>query len=88
MTRHAARRAQQRAIPPMAIDLLLRFGRSEKAGDGCTRVYLDKTSHRRLRAYAGRLASHLHDYLGIYAVVAGDQHVVTVAHRIERIRRN
>lgn len=88
MTRHASRRAQQRSIPPLALELLLRFGRSEKAGDGCTRVYLDKSAHRRLKAFAGPIAPHLQAHLDIVAVLSGEETVVTVAHRLERVRRS
>lgn len=88
MSRHAERRARQRAISPLAIDLILRPGRSEKAGDGCTKGFLDKASYRQLEAYAGPIAAHLKDYLGIHSVVSSDLHRVTVAHRLDRIHRS
>ena len=88
MTQHAARRAQQRAIPPMAVDLLLQFGRTEPAGDGCIKVFLDKSAHKRLKAYAGPMAKHLQAHLDIYAVLSDEQHVITVAHRLDRVRRD
>jgi hypothetical protein len=87
MTRHATLRSQQRAIPPMALDLLLQFGCIEPAGDGCTKVYLDKRARKRLDAYAGAIAHHLRDHLDIYAVVSTDQVVVTVGHRTDRVHR-
>lgn len=88
MTRHAQQRTQQRAIPQLAVDLLLQFGRSEPAGDGATKYFFDKKSHRRVFAYAGSMSNVLEPHLDIYAVVSPDQRLITVAHRIERIRRN
>lgn len=88
MTKHAESRSQQRSIPPIALDLLLQFGRRERAGDGACRVYLDKTARKRLQAYAGPLVSALDTHLNIYAIVANDERVITVAHRLGRMQRN
>lgn len=88
ITKHAQCRSQQRGIPPIAVDLLLQFGRREKAGDGACRVFLDKGARKRLRAYAGPLVNALDTHLNIYAIVASDERVITVAHRLERLQRN
>lgn len=88
MSRHAAIRSQQRAIPLLLIDLLLQFGASEKAGDGASKRYFDKAARRRLRAYAGALWSLFEQHLDLYIVVAEDDTVITVAHRLDRIRRD
>ena len=88
MSQHAARRVQQRCIPPLVIDLLLEFGASEPAGDGTTKMYFDKAARKRLKAYAGPVASLLEQHLDVYAVVAADTKLVTVAHRNERIQRH
>lgn len=88
LTRHAAHRSQQRAIPPMLIDLLVQFGTCVPAGDGATKVFFDKADRRRLQAYAGPLARLLDEHLDVCAVVASNGQVVTVAHRTERIRRH
>jgi len=87
-TRHAQVRAQQRAIAPMVIDLLLQFGKTERAGDGTNKYYFDKSARRRVQAYAGPLAAMLDQHLDVYAVVSSDSKVITVAHRTERIKRN
>ncbi len=84
MTKHAQVRSQQRAIPPMLIDLLLQFGASERAGTGVSKVFFDKTSRRRVKAYAGPLASLLEDHLDVYAVVNDDQTIITTGHRTVR----
>ena len=88
MSKHACVRSQQRAIPPMLVDLLLQFGASENAGDGASKIFFDKSSRRRLKAYAGPLSSVLEQHLDLYAVVSADDTVITVAHRLDRICRN
>jgi hypothetical protein len=87
LSRHACERRQQRAIPEMMIDLLLQFGSSESAGSGASKMFFDKTSRRRVKAYAGPLASLLEDHLDVYAIVSTDMTVITVGHRTERIQR-
>lgn len=84
LTKHAQTRSQQRAIPPMLIDLLLQFGFSERAGTGVSKVFFDKASRRKVKAYAGTLARILDDHLDVYAVVSDDLRVITTGHRTER----
>ena len=84
LTKHARTRSQQRAIPPMLIDLLLQFGSSERAGTGVSKVFFDKASRRKVKAYAGTLARILDDHLDVYAVVSDDLQVITTGHRTER----
>lgn len=88
LSKHASKRSQQRAISPLVIDLLLRFGASESAGDGSSTLFFDKKSRREVKAYAGPLARMLDDHLDLYAVVGADSTVITVAHRLERIHRH
>jgi len=87
MTRHASTRSQQRCIPPMMIDLLIQFGKSESAGSGATKLF-DRQTRKQVAAYAGSLASLLDDHLDFYAVVGPDMQVITVGHRIERMKRH
>jgi hypothetical protein len=88
MSRHANERSQQRAIPPMMIDLLLQFGSSANAGAGVSKLFFDKVSRRRVKAYAGSLSRLLDEHLDVYAVVSADMKVITVGHRQERITRH
>ena len=67
MTNHANTRSQQRAIPPMLIDLLLQFGKSEAAGNGVAKMFFDKQARKRVAAYAGPLARMLDEHLDLYA---------------------
>lgn len=87
MTRHANARSQQRAISPMLIDLLLQFGKSEAAGSGAAKMYFDKQARKRIATYAGPLARLLDQHLDVYAVIGEGFEVITVGHRLERIRR-
>jgi hypothetical protein len=41
-----------------------------------------------VKVYAGPLASLLEEHLDLYAVVAADSSVITVGHRLEKIRRH
>lgn len=88
MSQHAAIRSQQRAIPPMLVDLLLQFGTSQPAGDGASKLYFDKAARRRVQSYAGPLAGLLNEHLDVYAVVSSESKVITTAHLTERIRRH
>ena len=87
-TTHAARRLQQRAIPPFLVELLERFGTSVRC-NGADRLYFDKTAKRRLRQYFGgdRGLQTIERWLGVYAVIGDDGRVVTVAHAHARHRR-
>lgn len=88
-SKHASLRSQQRAIPPLLIDLLVQFGASESAGDGTEKLFFDKAARRRIHAYAGPLAALLEEHLDVYAVVSSSRaSVITVGHRCERIRRH
>ena len=84
MTKHAQTRSQQRAIPQMLIDLLLEFGSSERSGTGVSRIFFDKASRRKVKAYAGPLARLLDEHLDVYAVVTDDLTVITTGHRTQR----
>ena len=88
MTQHAQARTQQRAIPPMLVDLLLQFGTSEPAGNGASKVFFDKEARRHVKTYAGPLAPFINEYMDVYAVVSSDDAVITVGHRTDRIRRH
>ena len=88
LSKHAQTRTQQRAIPPMLIDLLLQFGSCERAGTGVSKMFFDKLSRRKVKAYAGPLASLLNDHLDVYVVVTDDLKVITTGHRTQRFAGN
>lgn len=89
MTRHASARGRQRAIPPMLIDLLFEFGKSECEGGGAAKMFFVKQARKRVAVNAGSLASLLDDHLDLYAVVnQNSMQVITLRHRLERIQRH
>jgi hypothetical protein len=85
---HARRRLQQRAIPPMMIDLLLDFGATQRCG-GAEHVFFDKAGRRRLQAHLGgaRGLKAIESWLNVYAIVGDNGRIVTVAHRRGRLQR-
>lgn len=86
-TAHATVRCQQRGIPPLVVDLLLKFGHREHDHRGAEIVYFDRRSKKRIESYAGGLISKLSEHLDSYAVVA-DGEVITVGTRFKRINHN
>ncbi len=88
MTKHAQIRSQQRGIPPVMVDLLLQFGATESAGDGANKMFFDKSARRKVESYFGPLAPLINKHLDMYAVVGADDQIITVGHRLERIRRH
>lgn len=85
LTVHARARMQQRGISPTAIELLLDFGRETHDHRGCRIVHFDKRSRRRVqRALGPERYRQLERYFNAYAVVAADDAIVTVGHRLHR----
>lgn len=78
-TRHAAKRIQQRSIPPVVVDYLMEFGDPRPAGKGAESYSFSKKGWHRLQRYLGPLAKHFGKYRNVYAVIS-DGHVVTTAH--------
>ena len=85
-TAHAAHRCQKRAIPEIAVDLVMKFGRIQRHKHGD--VYsLDKKTKSSARSYLGpAIFKSLEYYLGIYVVVGNNGRIITVAHRITRLK--
>jgi response regulator RpfG family c-di-GMP phosphodiesterase len=86
LTAHASKRAQQRAIPPIVVEWLMRFG-SQSWSRGASVYMFEKESRRRLRSHLGqRLFTSIEPWLDAYAVVGGGRKVVTVGWRQEKRR--
>ena len=81
-TMHAETRIQQRAIPPMVIDLLMQFGSASRCG-GAERLIFDKLALRRLRRHLGgdRGLKLIDRWLNVYAIIGDNGQLVTVAHK-------
>ena len=86
MTRHAQARLQQRAIPPLIIDWLCRYGSRLKGVNGTTVCFFDKQSRRYLAAEVGQVVvRRLADMMDAYLVLSGDC-IVTVGHRYKPLK--
>jgi hypothetical protein len=88
-SRHAARRAQQRGVPPRIADWLLSYGEEQFDGRGAIVRYFSKRSVRAMERDLGqtpvrRLSEFLHCYL-VEANETGE--IITVGKRHQRIRR-
>lgn len=71
-----------------ALEALLDYSRADHQPGGSQIVYLDKRARRRLeRELEGEALKTLGKRLSTYAVLARDGAVVTVGHRVRRIRR-
>lgn len=82
LTPHARVRMQQRGIPNAALEALLEYGRESHDHRGCRIVSFDKRSRRRAaRALGANAYRSLERFFGAYAVVGGDDVVITVGHR-------
>ena len=81
LTTHARVRMQQRGIPPVAVEVLLEYGREAHDHRGCRIVRFDKRSRRRAARALGEAFRRIERHLDAYAVLAADDAVVTVGHR-------
>jgi hypothetical protein len=79
---------QQRGVPPIIVEWLLQYGATIYDHHGGRIRYFDKRSRRRIRHEKGSAAvRRFHEYLDCYAVMAGDDRVITVGHNYRRIKR-
>ena len=86
MTKHAAKRAQQRGIPPVAIDLLEQFGCRSHDHRGAVLITLNKRARSRITQICGKAAAQI-NLSGLYAVLSiNDEAVITVGHQTRRMR--
>ena len=81
MTKHAQARLQQRAIPPLIVDWLCKYGCRFQGFNGTTVCFFDKQSRRYLASEVGHVVvRRLADMMDAYLVLSGDS-IVTVGHR-------
>jgi len=81
MTKHAQTRSQQRAIPPLIIDWLCRYGSRLNGMNGTTVCVFDRESRRCLASEVGHVVvRRLSDMMDTYLVLSGDS-IVTIGHR-------
>ena len=89
MTDHAQIRIQQRGIHPDALEIVLRYGSSQRVKCGSKSYYMDAPAHQRARlSLESNLYRRFADKLGFYVIVGDDDAIVTVAHNYrERLYR-
>ncbi|NPU11382.1 hypothetical protein HL666_11465 [Bradyrhizobium sp. 83002] len=87
-TSHASCSMQQRAIPYIVVDLLHRYGRSARSHHADV-LFFDKAAVRRLTRDMGgpRGLKTIERWLDVYAVIADDGSLITVAHQGRRHHR-
>ncbi|MBA1148272.1 hypothetical protein H0Z60_14545 [Ectothiorhodospiraceae bacterium WFHF3C12] len=83
---HASVRSQQRGIPPLVVDLIVRFGRVRHEGD--ERVFfLDKKGKRQAAGYTGGLLRKDDGKLDAFVVTDTADQVITVGHLYQKKMR-
>lgn len=86
MTKHAQTRSQQRAIPPLIIEWLCKYGCRLQGMNGTTVCFFDRESRRCLASEVGHVVvRRLSDMLDTYLVLSGDS-IVTIGHRYKPLR--
>jgi len=81
MTKHAQTRSQQRAIPPLIIEWLCKYGCRLNGMNGTTVCFFDRESRRCLASEVGHVVvRRLSDMMDTYLVLSGNS-IVTIGHR-------
>lgn len=92
ISRHAAARLQQRAIPLPVLQCLLDYGEAVHDHRGAEVLYFDKAARQRLSLGlvdgAAAFLRRFQRYMNSYAVVGSDGVLVTVGRRRRRLRRD
>jgi hypothetical protein len=87
-SRHSAKRAKDRCIPPGIISLLRDFATPYPAGDGAEKLIFDKSARRRLAGNVGYLMyRRIEDLLDAYAVRAADGTIITAGWLTKHVLR-
>jgi hypothetical protein len=86
LSNHAKKRMQQRAIPPLALDLLYRFGREHRQC-GSTVLFFDKNSRKNVKKALEDVINRFDKLSDVYLVEADDYSTtVTVGHHLKRFK--
>ncbi len=88
VSKHAHKRFQQRASPPLVVGLLEQYGSTFRSGDGDILCFDRKARKRLSHALGGpRGLKPFECYLSAYVVLSDDGTLVTGGHRFHRIYR-
>ncbi len=86
-TKHADVRIQQRAIPPLVLAWLQKYGTTQYS-HGAQKRYFDKQARKKLkREFGEQVVDRLGDLLDSYIVVDDEGLIITAGHRIQRFYR-
>lgn len=89
LSRHGKQRQQQRGIPLLIVEWLVRYGAVRHDKHGARVCYFDRRSRKTLARQVGEeVIGRMGKLLDTYAVLSGDDVVITVGHRTQRIRRS
>lgn len=89
MSKHASNRLQQRAIPPMMLDLLFDYGKFEHDHRGAGVYYFNKVGKEHARVALQQCKSKQIDHcLNVYLIMGSNGSIVTVGHLAKKINRN
>lgn len=89
MTLHAKKRASQRAIPQVVIELLLDLGTVEHRKRGVDLLYFDKSGKHAARSLMKQRGLTQADHcLKAFLIESSDGQIVTVGHRTKKIYRS
>ena len=87
MSNHATQRMHQRAIHPLMIDLLYRYGR-EQHQNGSTLLFLDSRARKQARRAIEEVKQRFEKLSDAYLVESeADGVVITIGHRSKRVKR-
>jgi len=86
LSSHASKRMQQRAIHPLMIDLLYRYGR-ERHQNGATVLFLDSRARNQALRALEEVTQRFEKLSDTYLVESEDDGtVITIGHRDKRLR--
>ena len=85
ISKHAKKRIQQRGIRDRTVEIVLDYGKCRYRQGGQVH-FMDKRSRKRAEAALGNEFRQVADHLDIYVVVALDGILITVGHRLCRMR--
>jgi hypothetical protein len=87
-TKHATARVRQRGIPASLVELLIQYGQESHDGHGARVVRFNRHSQSLLKKELGaKVYARWESRLNVYAVISGDDGLITIGHRVRRIFR-
>ncbi|ADE13967.1 conserved hypothetical protein [Nitrosococcus halophilus Nc 4] len=86
LTKHAQNRMQQRGIPPLAVELLMAYGRIEYQ-NGSQLLYFDNRSFKRVCKKLDAARKNIEQLAKAYLVIGENGQVITTSHRTKQIKR-